>query len=55
MKAFVSIIIPFYDNYYFLNRAIKSILNQTYKNYEIIIINDNPKNNHNKIKTFKHK
>ena len=55
MKALVSIIMPFYDNYYFLNRAIKSILNQTYKNYEIIIINDNPKNNQNKIKNLKNK
>tara|TARA_Y100000741_G_scaffold86210_1_gene63645 strand:- start:267 stop:1016 length:750 start_codon:yes stop_codon:yes gene_type:complete len=55
MKALVSIIMPFYDNYNFLNRAIKSILNQTYKNYEIIIINDNPKNNQNKIKNLKKK
>jgi len=45
MKPLVSVIIPFYSNYYLLKRAIKSIFNQSYKNYEIIIIDDNPKKN----------
>ena len=43
MKKFVSIIIPFYENFSFLIRAIKSVSNQSYKNYEIIVIHDNPK------------
>ena len=54
MKTLVSIIIPFYDSFFFLNRAIKSVFKQTYKNYEIIIINDNPKKDINhKIKKLK--
>jgi len=54
MKKFVSIIIPFYDNLLLLKRAIKSIRNQTYKYYEIIIINDNPKKFHsNQIERLK--
>ena len=56
MKTLVSIIIPFYDSFFFLNRAIKSVFKQTYKNYEIIIINDNPKKDINhKIKKLKKK
>ena len=43
MKKFISIIIPFYENFSFLIRAIKSVSNQSYKNYEIILIHDNPK------------
>tara|TARA_B100001123_G_C15221587_1_gene991468 strand:- start:115 stop:864 length:750 start_codon:yes stop_codon:yes gene_type:complete len=40
-KDSISIIIPFYKNINLLNKAIKSVFNQTYQNYEIIIINDN--------------
>lgn len=36
----VSVIIPFFNNFYWLSEAIDSVLNQTYKNLEIIIIND---------------
>ena len=36
----VSIIIPVYNSERYLNKCIKSILNQTYKNIELIIIND---------------
>ncbi len=36
----ISIIIPVYNGEQFLCRCIDSIINQTYKNYEIIIIND---------------
>ena len=36
----VSIIVPFYENKNLLNKAIQSILKQSYKKYEIIIIND---------------
>lgn len=36
----VSVIIPFYNNIGWLTEAVDSVLFQTYKNYEIIIIND---------------
>lgn len=35
-----SIIIPMYNSEKFINRAIQSLLNQTYKNFEIILVND---------------
>ena len=36
----VSIIIPYYRNFHFFKKAIKSVLDQSYQNYEIIIIYD---------------
>lgn len=39
----VSVIIPFYSNIAWLSEAVDSVLNQTYKAYEIIIINDGSK------------
>ena len=36
----VNIIVPFYHNSEWLKQAIDSILNQSYKNYEILVIND---------------
>lgn len=36
----VSVVVPIYKVEKFLNRCIKSILNQTYKNLEVILIND---------------
>ena len=42
MKIIVSIIIPFYENLFYLKRSLNSIIQQSFKNYEIIIINDNP-------------
>jgi glycosyltransferase involved in cell wall biosynthesis len=43
-KKIVSIIIPTYKRSDFLFRAVDSALNQTYKNIEIIIVDDNGKN-----------
>ncbi|WP_262890315.1 glycosyltransferase [Pedobacter ghigonis] len=37
----ISIIIPNYNHHFFLKTRIDSILNQTYDNYEIIILDDN--------------
>ena len=38
----VSIIIPYYKKQKFINKTIRSVLNQTYRNFEIIIVNDEP-------------
>jgi len=44
-KIFFSIIIVNYNNAKFLTRCIDSLLNQTYKNFEIIFVDDKSKDN----------
>ena len=41
----VSIIIPVYNGSDFIHEAINSALNQTYKNLEIIVVNDGSNDN----------
>ena len=58
-EELVSVIIPTYNRTQTLERAILSVLNQTYKNIEIIIVDDNANfqkirdNNRNLIKNLK--
>ena len=40
MSSFVSIIIPYYKKKSFFKKTINSVLNQTYKNFEVILIYD---------------
>jgi len=60
MKNKVSIVIPVFKNIHFLNRSLYSAANQTYKNIEILIVNDGNSKNDKKeiyriIKRFKKK
>tara|TARA_Y100000591_G_scaffold244787_1_gene215698 strand:+ start:1092 stop:1835 length:744 start_codon:yes stop_codon:yes gene_type:complete len=47
MKIKISVIIPFYSNFKLLKRAIYSVQSQSFKNYELIIIYDNPEDKEN--------
>lgn len=40
MAAKISVIIPIYNSEYYLKKCIESVINQTYKNLEIILVND---------------
>ncbi|MFW0893120.1 glycosyltransferase family 2 protein [Clostridium perfringens] len=39
----ISIIVPLYNSEKYLDKCIKSILNQTFKNFELILVNDGSK------------
>ena len=39
-EPLVSVIIPSYNRFQYLLNAVNSVKNQTYKNYEIIVVND---------------
>jgi glycosyltransferase involved in cell wall biosynthesis len=48
----VSIFIPFHNPDHRLSFAIESVINQTYKNWELYLINDGSKNEYNKYLNF---
>ena len=43
--AKISIIIPVYNSEKYIRRCLNSILNQTFQDFEIILIDDNSKDN----------
>ncbi|WP_391557561.1 glycosyltransferase family 2 protein [Robertmurraya sp.] len=45
MKPFISLIVPVYNGEKFLRKCLESLVSQTYKDYEIIIINDGSTDN----------
>ncbi len=62
----VSVIIPYYRKIKYIKKSIDSVLNQKFKNFEIIIVHDDPRNkdfdyllelkkNNNKIRLIKNK
>ena len=56
MRPFFSVIIPTYNQSDLLLRCIKSVLGQSFKNFEIIIIDNNSSDNTGKIiRPFKNK
>ena len=44
-KGVVSVILPIYNVEKYLNRCVKSIVNQSYKNLEIILVDDGSPDN----------
>ena len=48
-KPLVSIVIPTYNHAFFLGKALESILNQTFKNWEAIVIDNNSTDGTNKV------
>ena len=44
-KIIASIIVANFNNAKFLDECLRSIFSQTFKSYEIIVVDDNSKNN----------
>ena len=45
MNELISIVIPAYNAAAFISKTLDTILNQTYKNFEVVVINDGSKDN----------
>ena len=50
-QPLISVIIPCFNHAHFLPDAIKSVLNQSYKNTEIIVVDDGSSDNTNDVAT----
>ena len=48
-KSLISVIVPVYNVENYLNKCVDSILNQTYKNLQIILVDDGSSDNSGKI------
>lgn len=44
-SALITLIIVFYNEENYLDRSLQSVVNQTYKNFEVILVNDGSKDN----------
>ena len=53
MYPLVSVIIPTYSRPTYLRRCLESVLNQTYKNIEIFVVDDNNPETEARIETEK--
>ncbi|MGL5964947.1 MAG: glycosyltransferase family 2 protein, partial [Fusobacteriaceae bacterium] len=53
MSDLVSVIMPTYKRSVFLERALLSLINQTYKNIEIVVVDDNAEHLEDREKTKK--
>lgn len=45
MNSFFSVIVPLYNKANYIYDTLQSVLNQTYKHFEIIVIDDGSSNN----------
>lgn len=53
MYPLVSVVIPTYSRPTYLRRCLESVLNQTYKNIEIFVVDDNNPETEARIETEK--
>ena len=49
MEDLVSVLIPVYNVENYIDKCIESVVNQTYKNIEVILVDDGSKDNSSKI------
>ena len=49
MSDLISVIIPVYNVEKYLEKCVKSVIDQTYKNLEIILVDDGAKDNSGKM------
>jgi len=48
-KELISIVVPVYNVEKYLDKCVKSIINQTYDNLQIILVDDGSKDNSGKL------